>query len=41
MNILTRKKFEELINSEEEWCISIYMPTFRMGPDIKTKPNTI
>ncbi len=38
MDILTRKKFEELINSEEEWCISIYMPTCRMGPDIKQNP---
>ncbi len=38
MDILTRKKFEELINSEEEWCISIYMPTCRMGSDIKQNP---
>ncbi|SHE27531.1 hypothetical protein SAMN02745784_00059 [Tissierella praeacuta DSM 18095] len=38
MDILTRKKFEELINSEEEWCISIYMPTCRMGADIKQNP---
>lgn len=38
MDILTRKKFEELINSREEWCISIYMPTCRMGPDIKQNP---
>lgn len=38
MDILTRKKFEELMNLEKEWCISIYMPTCRMGPDIKQNP---
>ncbi len=39
MDILTREKFKELISIEDEYCISIYMPTYRMGADIKQ--NTI
>lgn len=39
MDILTKKIFEELINTEQEFCVSIYIPTYRMGPDIKQ--NTI
>ncbi len=38
MDILTRKKFEELINVESEFCVSIYIPTYRMGVDIKQNP---
>ena len=38
MNILTRKKLEDLINKEEELCVSMYFPTFRMGADIKQNP---
>ncbi|MDR7857038.1 hypothetical protein [Tissierella sp.] len=38
MEILTRKKFEELINVEEECCVSMYIPTYRMGVDIKQNP---
>lgn len=38
MNILTRKKLEDLINKEEKLCVSMYFPTFRMGIDIKQNP---
>lgn len=39
MDILTKRIFEELISTEQEYCVSIYIPTYRMGPDIKQ--NTI
>ncbi|WP_353097229.1 hypothetical protein [Tissierella praeacuta] len=38
MDILNKEKLKELMNSEDEWCISIYMPTCRMGADIKQNP---
>lgn len=38
MDILTREKFKELFNKEEEICISIYMPTYGMGAEIKQNP---
>lgn len=38
MSILTKKKFEQLINREEELCVSMYLPTYRMGADIRQNP---
>lgn len=35
MGILTTKKLKELINIEQDYCISIFFPTFRMGVDVK------
>lgn len=35
MNILTKEIYEEILNKEEEMLISIYFPTYKMGPDIK------
>lgn len=38
MNILTKEKFEGMMDLEEKWCISIYMPTNYLGADIKQNP---
>ena len=38
MDILTLEKFKELINEEENYCISMYMPTNFIGVDIKQNP---
>ena len=35
MNILDKKAYEDLLNVEGDICISMYLPTFKMGPDIK------
>jgi hypothetical protein len=38
MDILTTKELLELINREEDLFVSIYMPTFRSGIDIRQNP---
>lgn len=38
MDILTTKELLELINKEEGLFVSIYMPTFRSGVDIRQNP---
>lgn len=38
MDILTMEDLKELVNIEQELFISIYMPTFRKGVDIKQNP---
>lgn len=38
MEITTMEKLKELINVEQECCISMFLPTFRMGVDIKQNP---
>lgn len=39
MDILTKEIYEDLLNRQEEMLISMYFPTYKMGPDIKQ--NTI
>lgn len=38
MYILTKQEYEKLINTENEICLSLYLPTYRMGADIKQNP---
>jgi hypothetical protein len=33
MDILTRAELEQLMRKEQQWCVSIYMPTHRTGTD--------
>lgn len=35
MKKLNKEIYEELLDIEDHMCISMYFPTFRMGPDIK------
>jgi hypothetical protein len=35
MNLLTRKDLTELMNKQDDICISIYMPTYRAGTQIQ------
>lgn len=35
MNLLTRDDLTELMNTREDHCISIYLPTYRAGAEIK------
>jgi release factor family 6 len=35
MNIIDKKTYEELLDRQGDLCISMYFPTFKMGPDIK------
>ena len=39
MDSLTRNHLIELINLEDEWCVSLYMPTVRAGTEVQQ--NTI
>lgn len=38
MDILTRAALNELIYIEQQWCVSVYLPTHRMGMDIQQDP---
>jgi len=38
MNILTRTELEQLMHKEQEWCVSIYMPTHRTGVATQQDP---
>ena len=38
MDILTRAELEELMRKEQQWCVSIYMPTHRTGTDAQQDP---
>ncbi len=38
MDILTRAELEELMRKEQEWCVSIYMPTHQTGTDAQQDP---
>ena len=38
MDILTRAELEQLMRKEQQWCVSIYMPTHRTGPEIQQDP---
>jgi hypothetical protein len=39
MDILTRAELEQLMRKEQQWCVSIYMPTHRTG--VETQQGTI
>ena len=38
MDILTRAELEQLMHKEQQWCISIYMPTHRTGREAQQDP---
>lgn len=38
MDILTRTELEQLMRKEQQWCVSIYMPTHRTGAETKQDP---
>ena len=38
MDILTRAELEQLMRKEQQWCISIYMPTHRIGREAQQDP---
>jgi hypothetical protein len=38
MTLLSRTELEELVTREEEWCVSIFMPTHRAGAEIQQDP---
>jgi hypothetical protein len=38
MDILTRAELEQLMRKEQQWCISIYMPTHRTGVETQQDP---
>jgi hypothetical protein len=38
MDILTRVELEQLMRKEQQWCVSIYMPTHRTGVDAQQDP---
>ena len=38
MKLLDKYSYEELVNTEENMCISIYFKTFKTGADIKQNP---
>ena len=38
MDILTRAEVEQLMRKEQQWCISIYMPTHRTGVETQQDP---
>jgi hypothetical protein len=38
MTILSKSELEALVQHQEEWCISLYMPTHRAGPGIRQDP---
>jgi hypothetical protein len=38
MDILTRAELEQLMRKEQQWCVSIYMPTHRTGVDAQQDP---
>lgn len=38
MDILSKEEYEKLTSTENDLCLSIYFPTYRMGADIKQNP---
>ncbi len=38
MDILTRTELEQLMRKEQQWCVSIYMPTHRTGREAQQDP---
>ncbi|MBN1667900.1 MAG: hypothetical protein JW862_12465 [Anaerolineales bacterium] len=38
MDILTKAELEQLMHKEQQWCVSIYMPTHRTGTDAQQDP---
>jgi hypothetical protein len=38
MDILTRAELEQLMRKEQQWCVSIYMPTHRTGSETQQDP---
>jgi hypothetical protein len=38
MDILTRAELEQLMRKDQQWCVSIYMPTHRTGTDAQQDP---
>jgi len=38
MDILTRAELEQLMHKEQQWCVSIYMPTHRTGREAQQDP---
>ena len=38
MDILTRAELEQLMHREQQWCVSIYMPTHRTGSETQQDP---
>ncbi len=38
MDILTKTELEQLMRKEQQWCVSIYMPTHRTGTDAQQDP---
>jgi hypothetical protein len=38
MDILTRAELEQLMRKEQQWCVSIYMPTHRTGAEAQQDP---
>jgi hypothetical protein len=38
MDILTRAELEQLMHKEQQWCVSIYLPTHRTGREAQQDP---
>jgi hypothetical protein len=38
MDILTRAELEQLMRKEQQWCVSIYMPSHRTGTEAQQDP---
>jgi hypothetical protein len=38
MDILTKAELEQLMHKEQQWCVSIYMPTHRTGREAQQDP---
>jgi hypothetical protein len=38
MDILNRAELEQLMRKEQQWCVSIYMPTHRTGTEAQQDP---
>src|SRR3972149_1233976 len=38
MDILTKAELEQLMRREQQWCVSIYMPTHRTGAEPQQDP---
>jgi len=38
MDILTRAQLEQLMRKEQQWCVSIYLPTHRTGAETQQDP---
>jgi hypothetical protein len=38
MTLLSKSELEALVQHQEGWCVSLYMPTHRAGPEIRQDP---